>query len=190
MPARYRDGIPNSGRAFTWRSNRARSRLDAAHRWSGAKIRGRRDLHCFEHSIKVNHVTRHRLFEMRIAFEWNYGRLIFIGANHIFDERARGGFFVRQRAFFRDAHVNHKSNCQWPISLALKGEERLRHAVFQNANVVLLERCDIAIVLVGGGEQKIREIGFSADYVDVLLRSLRLSGEEKPTNQKQQEIEN
>ena len=127
---------------------------------------------------------------MCVAFEWNNGRLVFIGTNHIFDERARGGFFVRQRAFFRDAHVNHKSDRQWPISFALKGEERLQYAVFQHPNVVLLEGCDIAIVLVGGGEQKIREIGFSADYVDVLLRSLRLSGEEKPTNQKQQEIEN
>ena len=115
---------------------------------------------------------------MRVAFEWNNGRLIFVGANHVFDERARGGFFVRQRAFFREAHVNHKSDRQWPISLALKGEERLRHAVFQNANVVLLKRRDIAIVLVGGVEQKIREIRFSADYVDVLLRSLR-SGDEK-----------
>src|SRR2546427_561854 len=82
---------------------------------------------------------------------------------------ARGRFFIRQRAFFRDAHVNHKSDRQWPISLALKGEERLRHAVFQDANVVLLERCKIAIVLVGRSEQKVREIGFSSDYVDVLL---------------------
>ena len=127
---------------------------------------------------------------MRVAFEWNNGCLIFIGTNHIFDKRARGGFFVRQRAFFRDAHVNHKSDRQWPISLALKGEERLRHAVFQNANVVLLERRNIAIVLVGGGEQKIREIGFSANYVDVLLRSLRLGDEEAVTWETKKDIEN
>ena len=127
---------------------------------------------------------------MRVAFEWNNGRLIFVGANYIFDEGARGGFFVRQRAFFRDAHVNHKSDRQWPISLALKGEERLRYAVFHNANVVLLEGCDIAIVLVSSGEQKVREIGFSADYVDVLLGSLRLGDEEAITQETNKDIEN
>src|SRR2546425_5071627 len=50
-------------------SNRARSRLDAAHRWSGAKIRRRRHLHCFEHSIEVNQVAGHWLFEMRVRSE-------------------------------------------------------------------------------------------------------------------------
>ena len=97
---------------------------------------------------------------MRVTFEGNDRSLILFGSNHVLDKGSGGGLFIRQRALFRNAHVDQKRNRQGSICFTLKGEERLWHAVFQHADVVLLERRHVAIVLVGGGEEKIRKIRF------------------------------
>src|ERR1041384_4046228 len=110
---------------------------------------------------------------MRVTLERNDRSLISFGSNHVLDEGSRGGFFIRQRALFRNAHADQKRNRQRSLCFTLKSEERLWHAVFQHADVVLLERRDVAIVLVGGGEKKIREIRFCFDYVNILRRERR-----------------
>src|ERR1051326_944318 len=111
---------------------------------------------------------------MRVTFKRNDRRLILVGPNYVFDEGPGGSFFVRQSALFRNAHVDHESNRQRPIGLALESEKSLRHSILQDANVILPERRNIVIVLVRGGKQKVSEIGLRANYIDVLLRSLRL----------------
>ena len=105
---------------------------------------------------------------MRVTFEGNDRGLVLARSNYCFDEFARRCFLLWQRAFFGNAHVDQKSDRQRTICLALKSKERLGHTIFEDANVALLKSCDVAIVFVGGDEQKIREVGLSADHIHIL----------------------
>ncbi len=111
---------------------------------------------------------------MRVPFEGNHRRLVLVGFDYIFDKGAGRSFFVRQGPLFRTADIDEKSDRQRPISLALKSEELLGHAVFQHAHVALLQRSNVAVVLIGRAEEQISEISFSANDIDVLTgRGLR-----------------
>ena len=110
---------------------------------------------------------------MRVTFEGNDRGLVSVRTDDFFDERPRRRFLVRQRALFGDTDVDHKSDGQRTISLALKSEHRLRRAVFEYADIALLQIGDVAIVLVGRSEQQVGEIGFGADYINVLIRRRR-----------------
>ena len=105
---------------------------------------------------------------MRITFEGNDRSLVLAGFDYVFDEGADGRFLLRQRAFFRAAHVNQESDRQRLIGFLLKREQRLRHVVFQHADVAFLQRCEVAIVPVRDAEGQIGQVGLGANNLDVL----------------------
>src|SRR5437016_14451481 len=113
---------------------------------------------------------------MSIAFERNDRRLVLARPQDAFNELAGGSFLLRQGVFFRNTDVEQEGDRQRSISLSLKSKERLRYTVFEDAQCGLLMRCEVAIVLVGDGDDEVGEIRFGAAHIGIVSWSLCLRG--------------
>ena len=88
----------------------------------------------------------------------------------------RRRFLFRQCALLRAARVDQDRERKRQIGLLLEREDVLRHAVFEYAYVALLERIDEAFVLIDGGEQDVRQIGFDGYHLVIILRNRVVRG--------------
>src|SRR6185436_13337927 len=86
--------------------------------------------------------------------------------------RAGGLFFVGQRAFFRSTAIDQNRERQRQIDVRLERENVLLLTVFKHADVFRFKVADEAFVFVGGGEEDIRQVRFSLDYLVRILRQL------------------
>ena len=143
-----------------------------------------------QRAIDRDHVAAQRLLKMSIAFERNDRRLVLARPQDAFNELAGGSFLLRQGVFFRNTDVEQEGDRQRTISLSLKSKERLRYTVFEDAQIGLLKICEVAIVLVGDGEEEVREIGLGADHIHILPWSLCLRGQGERACKTKTESEN